>query len=234
MRVLAVGAHPDDLEYLCGGTLAKYCQQGHKVFMTNLANGSRGSTTYSQEELAEIRRGEAKAAADVIGAEYIPGGFVEDLEIYPNRFLRDKVTDLFRMTKPDVVLTLSSVDYSPDHTYTGQLVFDASHAATIPLYKTAYEAHANRVPILLMDSAAGLNFHPEEYVDISDTIELKKEMLRCHKSQFAHLKSYRDQDLVDTAVLQSRFRGLQAGVEYAEGFRWLRVGFRVRTERLLP
>ena len=234
MRVLAIGAHPDDLEYFCGGTLAKYCQQGHQVFMTNLANGSRGSTTYSREELTEIRRDEANAAAEVIGATYIPGGFVEDLEIYPNRFLRDKVTDLFRMAKPDVVLTLSSVDYSPDHTYTGQLVFDASHAATIPLYKTDYEAHATRVPILLMDSAAGLNFHPEEYVDISDTIELKKEMLRCHKSQFEHLQRYREMDMVESAVLQSRFRGIQAGVEYAEGFRWLRVGFRVRAERLLP
>ena len=234
MRVLAVGAHPDDLEYFCGGTLAKYRQQGHEVFMTNLANGSRGSTTYSREKLTEIRRAEAKAAADVIGAEYIPGGFVEDLEIYPDRFLRDIVTDLYRMTKPDVVLTLSQGDYSPDHTYAGQLVFDASHAATIPLYETDYEAHGSRTPILLMDTAAGLNFHPEEYVDISDTIELKKEMLRCHQSQFEHLKSYRDLDLVGSAVLQSRFRGLQAGVEYAEGFRWLRVGFRVRTERLLP
>lgn len=234
MQVLAIGGHPDDLEFFCGGTLARYCQQGHKVFMVHLANGSRGSTTYTEEELIAIRREEARAAAELIGAEYLEGGFVDDLEIYPDRELRDHVTDLIRIAKPDVILTLSQGDYSPDHTYTGQLAFDASHAATIPLYKSDYEAHSSMTPILLMDTAAGLNFHPEEYVDISETIELKKEMLRCHKSQYEHLQAYRKFDFIELAELQSRFRGYQAGVDYAEGFRWLRAGFRMRTERLLP
>ncbi len=234
MRVLAIGAHPDDLEILCGGTLAKYCQEGHKVFMVHLANGNRGSTQYSSEELVNIRRQEAKAAAELIGAEYLEGGFANDLEIYPNQRLRDHVTDLFRIAKPDVIITLAPNDYSPDHNYTSQLVFDASHAATIPLYKTAHGANAVPAAILFMDTVAGIGFQPEEYVDISDTIEQKKEMILCHKSQQTFLSAYRETDFLENALVQSRFRGFQAGVEYAEGFRWLRLGMRGRVRRVLP
>lgn len=234
MRIIAIGAHPDDLEILCGGTLAKYCQQGHQVFMAHLANGNRGSTQYSSEELIIVRREEAKKAAEVIGAEYLEGGFANDLEIYPNQELRDHVTDLIRMAEPDVIITLAPNDYSPDHNYTSQLVFDASHAVTIPLYETKHSANKTPAAILFMDTVAGIGFQPEEYVDISDVVEQKKQMILCHKSQQSFLSSYRQWDFVEHALVQSRFRGHQTGVEYAEGFRTLRLGMRGRTERVLP
>jgi LmbE family N-acetylglucosaminyl deacetylase len=234
MNVLAIGAHPDDLEILCGGTLAKYVQQGHNVFMVHLANGNRGSAQYSSEELAAIRSQEARAAAELIGAEYLDGGFANDLEIYPSQALRDHVTDLFRIAVPDVVITLAPNDYSPDHNYTSQLVFDASHAATIPLYKTRHGATKTPAAILFMDTVAGIGFQPEEYVDISDTLELKKQMILCHQSQQAFAADYRQSAFVENALLQSRFRGFQAGVEYAECFRTLRLGMRGRAKRVLP
>ena len=234
MRVLAIGAHPDDLEILCGGTLAKYCQQGHHVSMVHLANGNRGSAQYSSEALAVIRSQEARAAAELIGADYLEGGFANDLEIYPSQALRDHVTDLFRIARPDVVITLAPNDYSPDHNYTSQLVFDASYAATIPLYKTKHESNTTPAAILFMDTVAGIGFQPEEYVDISDTIEQKKQMILCHQSQQAFAADYRQSEFLESALVQSRFRGHQAGVEYAEGFRWLRLEMRGRARRVLP
>ena len=234
INILAIGAHPDDLEVLCGGTLAKYSSKGHKVFMSHIANGNRGGLKYTSDELIKIRSEEAKNATEIIGAEYLPSGFVNDLEIYPNREIRDFVTDLFRYSKADVVLTLSPNDYSPDHTYTGKLVFDASHAVTIPPYKTKYPSYETPAVILYMDTVSGIGFHPEEYVDITDYIDKKKEMILSHKSQQTYLSEYRNNDFLEEALVQSRFRGIQSGVKYAEAFRCLRLAMRGRADRILP
>ena len=71
MNILAIGAHPDDLETSCGGTLAKYAKQGHKIFTATTTNGNVGSATLPMKEIAEIRKEEARRAAAHIGAEYI-------------------------------------------------------------------------------------------------------------------------------------------------------------------
>lgn len=71
MNILAIGAHPDDIEESCGGTLAKYAKLGHKVFTATATNGNVGSSTLSMEEIAAIRKEEARRAASHIGAEYI-------------------------------------------------------------------------------------------------------------------------------------------------------------------
>lgn len=73
LRVLAVGAHPDDLEILCGGTLAKYAKLGHKVIMAHLLNGNKGHYEMDSKKLARVRKEEAENAAQIIGAEvFIP------------------------------------------------------------------------------------------------------------------------------------------------------------------
>ncbi|MBQ7224838.1 MAG: PIG-L family deacetylase [Clostridia bacterium] len=71
MNILAIGAHPDDIENSCGGTLAKYAKLGHKVFTATATNGNVGSSTLSMEEIARVRKEEARRAAAHIGAEYI-------------------------------------------------------------------------------------------------------------------------------------------------------------------
>ena len=75
MRVLAVGAHPDDLEILCGGTLARFVQEGHEVVMCHATRGDRGSFVHTSEEIARIRGAEARRAAEICGAEYATLGF---------------------------------------------------------------------------------------------------------------------------------------------------------------
>ena len=145
---------------------------------------------------------------------------------------RDMVMELIRRVQPDFIITHSPTDYMPDHREVSKLVFDASFAASVPQYGTGGKAAVT--PIYYMDNLAGMNFNPTEYVDITDEIDLKLEMLECHISQ---LKWMRDHDGIDFAEFVktcSRFRGLQSGVQYAEAFCQEMVWPKVVTRRLLP
>jgi LmbE family N-acetylglucosaminyl deacetylase len=159
MRVLAIGAHPDDLEVLCGGTLARFAKEGHQVVMCHVMNGNLGHTEIPRSELREIRREEAKKAAAVIGAESITVD-IDDLDIYPDRDSRMKLTESIRKSKPDVILLPDPNDYMADHRLTSSVGFDASFVATIPQLITASEVHFKLTPIYLMDTVAGLDFSP--------------------------------------------------------------------------
>ncbi len=131
MRVLAVGAHPDDLEMLCAGTLAKYADQGNEVFMAHLCSGHEGGKNVDPQELARTRDAEAKAAAAIIDAQAM-GPIAGDLDLYPTAEMRAKAADLIRQARPDLIFTHSPNDYMPDHVITSQIVFDAAFASTVP------------------------------------------------------------------------------------------------------
>ena len=233
MRVLAVGAHPDDLELLCAGTLAKYAQQGHEVFMAHLCSGNMGGLDIDPQELAQIRDKEATNASELIGAQAL-GPIAGDLDLYPSKQARIGVVDIIRQAKPDVIFTHSPNDYMPDHVITSQLVFDASFTSTLPLYKTDQPAHEPIVPIFYMDTLAGLGFEPTDYVDITDFLETKKKMFLAHQSQHKWIQGHHEADVLEMVETTGKFRGLQCGVKYAEAFRRLNVWGRITTEKLLP
>lgn len=134
MRVLAVGAHPDDLEILCAGTLAKFKKNGAKIFMVHLCNGNKGHFEIPAVPLARMRAQEAKNSAKILQAECL-GPVAPDLELYRDKPTMDKVIDIVRKTKPDLIITHSPDDYMCDHTVTSQLVVDASFMASLPNYK---------------------------------------------------------------------------------------------------
>ena len=233
MNILAVGAHPDDLEILCVGTLAKYSREGNRVIMAHTCNGSMGHHHIPPDELAEIRNKEAISSAKIIGAEHINLG-VEDLDIYMEREQILMCVELIRRTRPDVIITHSPDDYMPDHTVTSSLIFNASFIATLPHTKTESEYFEKLTPVYYMDTVAGVKFHPTEYVDVSDTLAVKKEMLSCHQSQLKWLKEHDKVDIVEFIEVVARYRGLQCGVLYAEGFQKADVWGRNTTRRLLP
>jgi len=233
MVILAVGAHPDDIEFLCAGTLAKYAQAGHKVFVCHLCSGNRGHTTIPMEELGRIRTTEAVEAAKIIAAEALTLN-IDDVDIFVDRETTLRVIDLIRQVRPDVIITHSPDDYMPDHTVTSKLVYDASFVATVPHTVTKHKYHDKLAPIYYMDNMAGLNFSPTDYVDISDTIEIKREMLLCHKSQQQWLREHDNIDIIEFMETLSKFRGMQCGVAFAEAFRRLNVWGKVTPERLLP
>ncbi len=232
MNVLAIGCHPDDIEISCCGTLAKCVKRGDKVTVCHVANGNMGHEIIPPDELREMRAKEAKRAGELAGIEVVT---LDIGDLLPNGCdikQRDMVVDLIRKVQPDFIITHSPTDYMPDHLAVSKLVFDASFAASVPQYGNGGKAAV--VPIFYMDNLAGMNFNPTEYVDITDEIDLKINMLECHESQ---LKWMRDHDHIDFAEFVktcSRFRGLQCGVGYAEGFTQEMVWPKVVPMRLLP
>lgn len=232
MNVLAIGCHPDDIEISCSGTLAKCVKRGDKVTVCHVCNGNMGHEIISPEELRKIRIEEARKAGSLAGIEVVT---IDIGDLLPNGCdfaQRDKIVELIKNTQPDFIITHSPNDYMPDHREVSKLVFDASFAASVPHYGAPGKAAV--VPLFYMDNLAGMNFTPTEYVDITDEIDLKIEMLECHESQ---LKWMRDHDGIDFAEFVrscSRLRGIQCNAGYAEGFTQELSWPKVVARRLLP
>ena len=219
MRIMAFGAHPDDVEMSCAGTLAKYAQQGHAVAIAVMTNGEVGSPTLPKEEIAAIREQEARAAAGVIGARLFWMGYPDEF-LFGTPDVRRQVIDAIRQFRPDMILAPDKdLDYHPDHTTTGQIVWDTHVMVTVPNIETGTPP-CERIPeIWFMDTVAGINFQPEQWVDITPVWPQKAAMLACHQSQEIWLQEQYGTGVVDNAAIQARFRGYQAGCAYAEAFR---------------
>jgi len=218
MRVLAVGAHPDDLELLAGGTLARYSAEGHEVVMCHISNGDKGHTEIPSEELVKIRDEEARRAASVINATSLCLNYT-DCGVFHNDESVRKMAGLIRQARPDLIITHAPNDYMPDHRETSRIVFDASFHATLPYYKASGEVFKKVVPLYYMDTVAGVEFLPTHYVDVTDFWPKKRQMISCHQSQLKWLAEHDKIDFVEFVETYTRFRGLQCGVKYAEGFR---------------
>lgn len=241
MNILAIGCHPDDVEIACAGTLVKYVKRGDKVIVCHASTGNLGHAIIPPDKLTVIREKEAKKAGSLAGIEVISAGF-GDLDIYDNnKEARERMMDVIRYADPDVIITHNPDDYMPDHTAVSRLVFDASFAATLPNYTSYKHWHsaqdskaARLVPIYYMDTLAGVNYIPDEFVDITDEIDLKIKMLKCHESQLVWMKEHDNIDFADMVRTCSKYRGYQCGAAYAEGFRQCKAYLKGTTKRLLP
>lgn len=234
MNVLAIGCHPDDLEIACAGTLARYASRGDKVIMCHVANGNLGHAVIMPQELRHIRTKEAENAAKIIGAESVNIDVADMCVEAMQTETINKLIEVIRYAKPDLIITHNPDDYMRDHQQTSQLAFHASFGSSIPHIETATQAYNEIVPIFYMDTLAGINFIPTEYVDITDTIELKLRALACHDSQIKWMLDHDKIDFIDFVRICSKYRGLQCGVTYAEGFRQYAGWPRFATKRLLP
>jgi LmbE family N-acetylglucosaminyl deacetylase len=236
MNVLAVGAHPDDVEMSCAGTLAKMVQRGDRVTAAHVALGDAGSFQLDADSTARIRAREAQDAAAILGVEYQRISIdISDCRINSaNESHREALVDLVRVAKPDLVITHSPDDYMSDHNEVSKLVFGATFAASLPNYATHYSYHSKVPALYYMDTEGGIGFQPSEFVDISETIELKVTALAAHQSQLTWLKEHDSVDMVEQMKSIARFRGLQCQVEYAEGFTPCQTWLRTFSYRLLP
>ena len=233
MNILAVGAHPDDLEILMGGTLAKYAARGDRVCMASLTNGNMGHPRYAPADMAKVRREEMENSAAIIGAKVLWIDADDELtDVTVGSRLR--MVDAIRAAKPDVIFTHSPTDYHVDHRNCGQLVFDAAPLACVHNIVRALPALDKQPLLYYMDNLAGIGFEPGEFVDIGDTIETKKRMFQCHKSQDSWMAEITGFDFSDVIETCAKFRGYHAGVRYAEAFRRLDAWYRGTTTRALP
>lgn len=240
MNILAVGAHPDDVETMCAGTLAKYASQGHKVFIATATNGNIGSSTLSKDEIGKIRKQEAANSAAIIGAEYICLDYDDEL-FYETLDVRMSFINLVRHCKADVIFTHNPHDYNPDHELTSKIINDIAVMVPIAKLETEEEPYDVIPSIWYFEPANSMGFVLTDYVDITDFYETKMKMLGCMESQkqwmvdnYASLNGDLNR-FFDTIRITSEFRGMQAGCKYAEGFVRALDGYRTRlTERVLP
>ena len=234
-NVLAIGAHPDDVELLCGGTLARYALAGHRVTIAIVTDGSMGDFHIPPAELSKIRHQEALAAAAVIQAELIWIGLTDEF-ISGSLEERRRMIDVLRRVDPDIIFTHAPTDYHPDHRYTAKLVFDAYFQKGLPHIpgQTLGPCRFAETQVYYMDTVGGIGFTPTDYVDITEVIDLKRRMLQCHASQVGTTREKLGRDLLELMEIQAQFRGLAANCRYAEAFCWLHTWQRGITYRVLP
>jgi LmbE family N-acetylglucosaminyl deacetylase len=202
LNVLCVGAHPDDPESGCGGTLARYTAAGHKVTIIYLTRGEAGIQGKSHKEAAAIRTAEAEKACKILGAKALFAGQI-DGATEVNRQRAQALAQLVAAAKPDVVFTHWPIDTHPDHQAASLLTF------------RAYLASGRRFALYYFEVNSGsqtLGFVPTAYVDITATRPKKKAALLAHRSQDG-ASIYRNHHEV-----MENFRGRELGVAAAEAF----------------
>ncbi len=234
MNILAIGCHPDDLEIGCAGTLIKYVKQGHKVFMCHITNGNMGHVIIKPEELGFIRNKEAANAAKIIGAEHISLDIGDDAPDMFSPETEEKIMEVIRFASPDVIITHNETDYSAQHEGVCAAVKSVSFGATVPHIITKSPHTTIIPPVFYMDTLSGVGFIPTEYVDISQEIEQKLQALACHETQIKWMADHDNIDFLDFVRTCNKYRGLQCGVPYAEGFRQYMAWPRLKTQRMLP
>ena len=184
MRVMLIGAHPDDCEYHCGGAAAIWAANGCELCFVSTTNGQSGHQQMKPTQLIPRRAREAAAAAGLVGAASlvlpIPDGYLE-----PSLDNRLMLIRQVRQFAPQVIITHRPNDYHPDHRYTSQLVQDAAFMLTVP--QVAPEAPAmTRMPVIFYwwdHFQKPAPFKPDVVADIDGVYETKLEMLHQHASQ---------------------------------------------------
>ncbi len=223
--VLAVGAHPDDVELLCAGTLALLQAQGWHVEIATMTPGDCGSATLAREEISSIRRKEAAASAALLDGTYHCLE-CDDIFIAYDRPTLLKVIELVRRVKPKLVFTMSPEDYMVDHEVTSALVRTACFSAGMSNIRTAGNEPFQGIPYLYYGDPMegkdilGKAVHATTIVEITGTMATKERMFQCHESQLSWLSSHHGvSEAVETMRALATMRGKTAGVRYAEGFR---------------
>ena len=201
LKVLVVGAHPDDPETGCGGTIARYADEGHDVAVLYLTRGEVGLKGKSREEAAEIRTNELEKACDILDARPLFGGQIDGhTEVTGERYARFQ--EIVKAENPDVVYTHWPIDIHRDHRAASLLTYDAwiTMGKKFALYY--YEVYTGIQTQI---------FRPTDYVDISETEPRKRKATMAHASQDP-AEMYKLHDLMN------QFRGKEFGCRYAEAF----------------
>ena len=188
-NVLAIAAHPDDIEFVMSGTMLQLAARGWTLHYFNLANGCYGSNQLDREQSAAVRLGEAQAAAAAMPATFYPP-ICGDMEIFYNPELHARVASVVRQVQPTILLTHAPIDYMEDHQNAARLAAGAAFVRSMSNFITdpphpSYDAplaiyhaqpHGNRDPL-------GNPVTPTYFVDVTEYLEKKRHLLSLHASR---------------------------------------------------
>ena len=235
--VFAIACHPDDIEFVMAGTMLRLQEKGCDLHYMTIANGSWGTATMRREEIIKTRRNEAASAAAMMGAVFHEA-LVDDLDVFYDKKSLLRLIAVVRSVSPDIILLQSPVDYMEDHQNAVRLGTTAAFCRsmvnapcdppTAPTFQdiALYHAlpHGCRDPLRRRVKA-------ERYVDIGPTMQKKRELLACHKSQKEWLDVSQGFDsYLDSMTASGAEVGALCGkFQYAEGWRrHNHVGFSAR------
>jgi len=200
MNILALGAHPDDIEYGCGGMLTKYAEKGHDVFLWIASDGSLGGE-------GVVRRQEQTDSALIIGAREVFWGDYRDTEVPLTRELIGRIESVIKQVKPRMIFVHYPDDTHQDHRNLAQGTMSATRYVPNFLF---YEGPTTQ------------NFAPNCFTDVEKVLDKKLACLEAHRSQVAKT-NIEDLTILELAVSSANFRGIQARVKYAEAFQSIRL-----------
>ena len=200
VRVLALGAHPDDIEAGCGGTLIKYARNGHEVALMVLTEGEQGGSR-------RVRRREQREAAKYLQAQKTYWGGYPDTQVPMDPGMIQKIERVVRLVNPHFIFV-----HYPDDTHQ-----DHRHLATCTITATRYTRN-----VLFYEGPTTQNFSPTVFVDIESTLVEKVKALEAHRSQ-VRKTNVEGLSIVDIIRSSSHFRGIQGRVKHAEAFVPLRL-----------
>ena len=215
--VLAIAAHPDDVELTCAGTLVQLKARGRRFGLVDLTRGELGTRGTDS-----IRRKEAERAAEILGAEFRETFDFGDGRIAGTREQELQVVDLIRREKPRLVITPYPEDRHPDHARAGRLVTDLSFYAGLRKIETNWPAHRPQQTIYF--STAYLH-EPDFVVDITSAMQTRRAAIQAYSSQFHNVDSQEPQTVLsqrsflEGVEARARHFGFLIGVEFGEGFR---------------
>lgn len=221
---LAMLAHPDDAEFLCGGTLIRLADAGWQIHIATATAGDCGTISETPWAIAARRTEEARSAAALIGATYHCLGEPDGFVVYDKPTLR-KCVDLFRRVTPSLVFAHASKDYMMDHEMTSLLgraasfLYAAPNASVWPVQPGAAVPHLYYCDPVEGIDPLGKPVEPTTIVDISEQLERKTKMLACHASQREWLRAHHGNDeYLDSMRRHAEARGKESGMAAAEGF----------------
>jgi len=200
MKILAIGPHPDDIEFGCGGTLIKYARQRHKVHLLIMTAGGEGGSL-------DLRMEEQAASNRILGVENVFWGGYKDTHLRVDKQIIGKIESVIREINPDFIFCNYPEDTHQDHRHVTQSTVSA----------TRYIRN-----VIFYEGPTTQNFLPNVFVDIADTINSKLEALMAHESQVMKT-NIEDMSIVEQAISTANFRGIQGRVKYAEAFNSLRL-----------
>lgn len=225
--VLAIAAHPDDIEFVMAGTMLQLRERGWDLHYFNLSRGDLGSTKLPPAQISQLRRREAQAGAETLGAQWhAPIG--HDLQLFYTDEAIRKVCAVVREAQPTIVLTHALSDYMEDHMITARLAVTATFARGIPHYRSHPARRPTLEPCVIYHAMPhGLKSPmrepvlPEAFVDTTSVHALKREALACHASQKEWLDATQGMDsyLVSMDETAAQLGKMSRKFRSAEGWR---------------